>query len=99
MSITFSVWIVVLLGLIAANAPFITERVLGFYTLATCKSLPIRVLELLGLSLAVGAFALILEKNAGQIAPQGWEFYAITGSVFLTFAFPGFVYCYLLKHK
>jgi len=34
-----------------------------------------------------------------QIAPQGWEFYAVTGALFLTFAFPGFVYRYLYKNR
>ena len=40
-----------------------------------------------------------LEQRAGQIAPQGWEFYAITGTLFVTFAFPGFVYRYLFKKR
>jgi hypothetical protein len=42
---------------------------------------------------------LLLEQAYGQIAPQGWEFYAITGTLFVTLAFPGFVYRYLLKHN
>ena len=37
----------------------------------------------------VGGFGLLLEQRAGQIAPQGWEFYAITGALFITLAFPG----------
>ncbi len=48
--------------------------------------------------LLVGALALALEHRAGQIYPQGWEFYAITATCFLTLAFPGFVYRYLAKH-
>ena len=36
-------------------------------------------------------------ERAGQIAAQGWEFYAITAALFLTFAFPGFVWRYLLR--
>jgi hypothetical protein len=43
----------------------------------------------------VGGIGLLLEKRAGQIAPQGWEFYAVTGALFLTLAFPGFVWRYL----
>jgi hypothetical protein len=35
------------------------------------------------------ASAWLLEKRMGQIAPQGWEFYAVTGALFLTLAFPG----------
>ena len=47
----------------------------------------------------VGGIGLALEKHAGQIAPQGWEFYAITGTMFVTLAFPGFVYRYLLHRR
>jgi len=47
----------------------------------------------------VGAVGLAFEKHAGQIAPQGWEFYAITGTMFVTLAFPGFVYRYLMHRK
>ncbi len=55
--------------------------------------------ELLALYLLVGSVGMLIEKRAGQIAPQTWEFYAITGTLFLTFAFPGFIYRYLLKHR
>jgi len=46
-----------------------------------------------------GGGGLLLEHRAGQIAPQGWEFYAITGALFLTLAFPGFVWRYLVKRS
>ena len=39
------------------------------------------------------------EHQAGQIVAQGWEFYAVTAALFVTLAFPGFVYRYLLKHR
>ena len=47
----------------------------------------------------VTGLALALEKRAGQIAPQGWEFYAVTGALFVTLAFPGFVYRYLMRRR
>jgi hypothetical protein len=47
----------------------------------------------------VGAVGLAFEQQAGQIAPQGWEFYAVTGTMFLTLAFPGFVYRYLMRQR
>ena len=68
-------------------------------TLKTPKSLGLRLLELVVFYFLVGGIALFLEKRVGQIAPQNWEFYAITGALFLTFAFPGFVYRYLLKRR
>lgn len=61
------------------------------------KGLPVRIAELVLAYFLVGGLALLLERRAGQIAPQGWEFYAITGTLFLTLAFPGFVYRYLLR--
>ncbi len=42
---------------------------------------------------------MLIEARLGQRAPQGWEFYAITAALFLTFAFPGFVYRYLYRRK
>ena len=99
MSSAISVWLLVLLALGAANLPFLTKRVLGLLRLSNPKTLGTRLLELIVLYLVVGALGVALEKRLGQNAPQTWEFYAITGTLFLTFAFPGFVYRYLLKRK
>jgi hypothetical protein len=41
----------------------------------------------------------LLENRAGQVAPQGWQFYAVTAALFATFAFPGFVWHYLVRHR
>ena len=30
---------------------------------------------------------------------QAWEFYAITGTLFVTLAFPGFIYRYLVRRR
>jgi Protein of unknown function (DUF2818) len=45
-------------------------------------------------SLGVG-FA--IEARLGQIQRQGWEFYVAMASLFLTLAFPGFVWRYLRR--
>ena len=97
MSQTIAVWLVVLTALVAANLPFFTQRLFGLVPVAGTKSLGLRLLELIVLYLMTGGLALVLEQRAGQIAPQSWEFYAITGTLFITFAFPGFVYRFLLK--
>jgi hypothetical protein len=95
-----SIWLVIVLAFLAANLPFFTtRRLLGVVPLAQPKSLPVRLAEMLVLYLLVGGLGLLLEKRAGQIAPQGWEFFAVTGALFLTFAFPGFVWRYLFKHR
>ena len=99
MSQTVSVWFVVLLGFCGANFPFASTRVLGVFVSPQPKTLGLRMVEMLVFYLLVGGVGLLLENQVGQIAPQGWEFYAITGTLFLTFAFPGFVYRYLFKHR
>jgi hypothetical protein len=96
---TLSTWLVIVLAFVAANLPFVTQRLMGVWPLSTPKSLPLRLVELLAFYLLVGGFGLLLEQRAGRIAAQGWEFYAVTGALFLTLAFPGFVWRYLMKHR
>jgi hypothetical protein len=96
-----SVWLVLLLALVAANLPFLNERLLAVLPVGTGgrKSLAIRLAELVLLYFIVGGIGLLFERRVGQIAPQGWEFYAITGALFIVLAFPGFTWRYLLKHR
>ena len=94
-----SIWFVIFIALVAANMPFVAQRFLMFFSLKTPKTLGVRLLELVIFYLSAGGLGLLLENRAGQIAPQGWEFYAITGALFITLAFPGFIYRYLLKHR
>lgn len=99
MSQTSSVWLVVMLAFLMANMPFVSNRLFAVYALKSGKNLAVRLAELVVWYVAVGAVGLYLEQRNGQIAPQGWEFYAITGTLFLTFAFPGFTYRYLFKNR
>jgi hypothetical protein len=96
---TASIWLVLVLAFCGANMPFLTDRVLGVLPLRAGKNLAVRLAELVLLYFIVGGIGVLLEQRAGQIAPQGWEFYAITGALFLTFAFPGFVWRYLHKPR
>ena len=99
MNQTVSVWLVLAAALAAANLPFLNDRFLGLLRLRSgSKGLALRLLELLLLYFLVGGAGLLLEQRLGQIYPQGWEFYAITASLFLTLAFPGFVWRYLVRH-
>jgi hypothetical protein len=94
-----AVWLVLFLGVVSANLPFINERLFIVGPTRSPKAIAWRLLELVvmwGITLAVG-FA--LEARAGQIQPQGWEFYAAMGFLFLTFAFPGFVWRYLRRGR
>ncbi|MCB5189189.1 DUF2818 family protein [Methylobacillus arboreus] len=94
-----TITILLLLALLAANLPWFSERL--FY-LIPLKNQPKAVgwslLELIVLYFAIGAIAIAVERGSiGQVTAQGWEFYAITFSLFLVFAFPGFVYRYLWR--
>lgn len=101
MSQSASVWLVLLLALIAANLPFLNERLLAVIPLGMppAKSLAVRFGELVLLYFAAGGVGLLFEKRLGQIASQGWEFYAVTAALFVVLAFPGFTWRYLLKHR
>ena len=88
-----------ILALAMANMPFVSNRLFAVYALKTPKNLAARLGEMVVWYLFVGALALFLEQRNGQISRQGWEFYTITGTLFITFAFPGFTYRYLFKHR
>ncbi len=89
------VWTVIVFALVAANLPFANERLFIVGPRLAHKALAWRLLELLlmaALSFGVGAF---FENRIGQRQPQDWEFFVAGGFLFLTFAFPGFVWRYL----
>ncbi|MCY7319526.1 MAG: DUF2818 family protein [Ramlibacter sp.] len=94
-----SVWLVIVFALFAANLPFFTQRLFGVVRLRAPKPLALRLAELVAMYFVVGGLGLLLERHAGQIAPQRWEFYAITGTLFITLAFPGFIWRFLWKHR
>jgi hypothetical protein len=47
--------------------------------------------------LLIGALGIVFERWIGNVFAQRWEFYAITFSLFVVMAFPGFVFRYLLR--
>ncbi|WP_295523369.1 DUF2818 family protein [Limnohabitans sp. Rim8] len=99
MSMSLQIVILVLLAILAANLPFANQRILLLGPHREAKPLLWRLAELVLLYFVVGGVGLALENHGGQIAPQGWEFYAVTGTMFVTLAFPGFVYRYLMHRQ
>lgn len=98
MTSTGAIWLIIVAACVGANLPFFNHRLLVFGPLLQPqKGLIVRLAEMIALYFLVGGLALLLEKRAGQIASQGWEFYAVTGTLFITLAFPGFVYRYLMR--
>ncbi|MDR3099381.1 MAG: DUF2818 family protein [Paraburkholderia sp.] len=93
-------WFIVLLALAGANLPFLNQRLFGIVPLrAQKKSVWIRIAEMIVLYFVAGAFGFMLEARAGNRFDQGWQFYAITFSLFVVFAFPGFTWQYLVKRR
>lgn len=99
MSQSASVWLVLVVALVAANLPFVNERLFGIVSLRSAhKLLAVRLAELVVLYFLVGGLGLLFERRVGQIASQGWEFYVVSAALFLVLAFPGFTWRYLIKH-
>lgn len=86
------VWLVLLTAVVAANLPFVSERRLIVGPLRGAKPWGWRLLELLLMALLTLGVGFLLEARIGQRQPQNWEFYAAGGCLFLTLAFPGFVW-------
>jgi hypothetical protein len=99
MGMSSQIVLLVLLALLAANLPFANQRVLFLGPQRDAKPLVWRLAELVLLYFVVGGVGLAMENHGGQMAPQGWEFYAVTGTMFVTLAFPGFVYRYLMHRQ
>jgi len=97
-------WILVGLIFFAANLPWFSNKffymlpIKAYGIVKANKNIGWCLLELVVLYFLVGAIAIYAEKSTlGQVSPQDWEFYAVTGCLFLVFAFPGFVYKMLWK--
>jgi hypothetical protein len=96
--LNWSVASLLLLALVLANLPFLTERRFFLWRgRGGPKPLWWRLVELVLLYFAVGAVAWLMESRLGPVHRQNWEFYAVTACLFLVFAYPGFVYRYLWR--
>jgi hypothetical protein len=99
MASSASVWLVLFVGVVAANLPFVNERVFIIGPSRESKALGWRAIELVLMWAVTLGLGFALESRAGQIQPQGWEFYAAMGFLFITFAFPGFIWRYLRRGR
>lgn len=95
-----SSWLIIAIAFIAANLPWLSERVLlVLEPKEGGKRAAWRWLEWLLLFFIIGGVAMGMEqKTNGEIYPQDWEFYTVALCLFLVFALPGFIYRHDLKH-
>jgi hypothetical protein len=94
---TVAVWIVLAVAVVAANLPYLSERVLIVGPRRTPKGGWWRLLELVLMAAFNWAVGTGLEWRIGQRQAQGWEFYAAGACLFATLGFPGFVWRYLRR--
>jgi hypothetical protein len=107
MSTPIAVLILFIVTIIAANIPFLTDKVFLVLKADSNKSFRMRFAEWFLLYIIVMAIAIGLEIKLHGAAyakvwevwnfSQNWEFYAITLCLFTVFALPGFIYHYDLK--
>ncbi|MDX2504995.1 MAG: DUF2818 family protein [Gammaproteobacteria bacterium] len=107
MSSSIAVFMLFIISLIAANLPFLSDRVLFVFKADNNKSFWLRFSEWFILYVLVMAIAIGLETKLHGAAyakvwefwnfSQHWEFYSITLCLFVVFALPGFIYLYDLK--
>ncbi|MEJ2631929.1 MAG: DUF2818 family protein [Acidihalobacter sp.] len=94
------IWIYLVLAIVAANLPWLSERLFFVVHSAKGKGPWFRLLEWAVLYFVIGAIGLGLERRlTGEIYHQGWVFYVVTIALFLVFALPGFIYRYDLRRQ
>lgn len=92
------IWLLIFLSIVAANLPWLSDRIFFVITPRGKKAFGWRLLELIALYFVIGLTALGLEtRYTGETHAQTWEFYAITFFLFIVFALPGFIYRYDLR--
>ena len=99
-TVNFSTSLLLILAFIAANLPFLVERI--FFVVKPkvgSKTFAWRLLQRVVIFLVVGAIAWLLEGKLGNIQEQNWAFYAVNASLFVVFAYPGVVYHYLWRRR
>lgn len=100
MSQAAAVWLVWLTAIVSANLPFVNERLLVVGPrMRPVKNVAWRLLELVVYAMLTWGMGSALESSLGQRSPQGWEFFAAGGCLFLTLAAPGFVWRYLRRGR
>jgi hypothetical protein len=82
-----AIWLVLVLALLGANLPFFSNRFFLVFPLKQPKGWFVRLAEVVVMYFIVGGIAMALESRLGQIYPQQWQFYAVSGSMFLVLGY------------
>jgi hypothetical protein len=97
---SWTVAAVVLLAMVLANLPFLSERLFLVRAFENGRKPGVwRLVELVAYYAITGAIVWWIESRLGPVYTQRWEFYAVTVCLFLVFAYPGFVYRFLWRRR
>jgi hypothetical protein len=91
--------VLLVVAFIAANLPFVSPRVLIVGPRKRGHALGWELIGLLLMAALVIGGGMAWEARIGQRAPQEWEFYAAFAGLFITLAFPGFVWRHLRRRR
>jgi ligand-binding SRPBCC domain-containing protein len=92
-------YLLLALGFVAANLPFLSPRVLIVGPRKRGRALGWELVALMMMAAFVIAGGMAWESRIGQRSPQEWEFYAAFAGLFITLAFPGFVWRHLRRRR
>ena len=85
----------ILIFLVIANLPWLTERVFLVYPLQRSKPVIVRLIELIVFYFVSLLIAIAAEiQFSGDVFPQTWEFFVTTFCMYLVLAVPGVIYRY-----
>lgn len=91
-------WLIILLSIVVANLPWLTDSFFLCFSLKEKKSILVTLIELIIFYFIIGSILLLIEYQViGNIHNQDWEFYAVTFILFVVFSFPGFIYKIIWK--
>ncbi len=83
----------ILLAFVAANLPWLSNRLFFIRPVAGGKALQWYLVEWLVMYFIVGLIGMAIENSLdGSLHAQGWEFYVIALCMFAVFAIPGFIW-------
>jgi len=77
-----AVWLVIILSVIGANLPFVTQRLFGIWSLKSGKNLAIRLAELTGFYFLMGAVGLLWKRVQARSHPRAGSFMPLLARFF-----------------
>lgn len=99
MNQSVAITVLLLIGVVLANWPFFSGRLLLVGPSRPERGFGWRLLEVLLLGAALVFVGFVWEDHMGRRHEQGWAFYVTMLCLMVTFAFPGFAWRFLRRQR